>query len=205
MCIKNKDGLIEKEFLETLNPKDYPRPSVTADILIFSKTAKGIQILLIKRGNHPDVGHWALPGGFSNPDETVSQTASRELYEETHIKNLYLEPLGLFSDPDRDAREWTITNAYMALTDKSKLSVLADDDAEDIKWFNLTLTACDNRMKLTALADDINLTAELEYTIKDTIFGKRYEINIIKNGGIAFDHAKIITYGILKLKEHKLI
>ena len=39
----------------------YPRPSVTADIAILSLDLQ--QVLLIRRGNDPFKGMWALPGG----------------------------------------------------------------------------------------------------------------------------------------------
>jgi len=43
---------------------------------------KELSILLIRCGGHPYLGHWALPGGFVNPDERVGEAAKRELAEE---------------------------------------------------------------------------------------------------------------------------
>ena len=75
---------------------DYERPSVTADILIFSQKGSDgdrLRLLLIKRKHDPYEGCFALPGGFVNPDETVDQAAKRELEEETGYRAAKMELL----------------------------------------------------------------------------------------------------------------
>ena len=81
MC-RDKNGLTEEEFLKSYNPDKYPKPSLTADICIFAHSDV-TEILLVKRGGHPYIGKWALPGGFANKNEPIEKTASRELKEET--------------------------------------------------------------------------------------------------------------------------
>ena len=61
----------------------YPHPAVAADCAIFGFDGRKVQILLIKRGNYPYEGFWAVPGGFVNMDETTESAAIRELKEET--------------------------------------------------------------------------------------------------------------------------
>ena len=59
-------------------------------------TAAG-EILLLRRGLEPGRGSWAQPGGFLEVDETVSEAAIRETFEET---GLIVEPgeiVGLYS------------------------------------------------------------------------------------------------------------
>ena len=85
----------EKEFVDWYKKEElhkYERPSVTADIAIFSENKKdGIEqelnLLLIKRGGHPCKDMYALPGGFSNPNETVDEAAERELKEKQAGEN----------------------------------------------------------------------------------------------------------------------
>ncbi|MBX3280328.1 MAG: NUDIX hydrolase, partial [Acidobacteria bacterium] len=44
--------------------KDYPRPSVTVDLVILTIAENDLKVLLIRRGQDPFAGRWALPGGF---------------------------------------------------------------------------------------------------------------------------------------------
>ena len=56
---------------------DYPRPSVTADVVLVS-TEEPPRVLLVKRKHDPFAGKWALPGGFIDMDEGLEATARRE-------------------------------------------------------------------------------------------------------------------------------
>ena len=84
----DENGLTEEEFLSQYQPRDYERPSVTVDMLIFAvdKSGENKRLLLIKRKNHPYLGCWALPGGFVEMKESLREAAARELEEETGVK-----------------------------------------------------------------------------------------------------------------------
>lgn len=114
----------------------YPRPSVTADSVLFAKKDGYMHVLLIKRGNEPYKGYWAFPGGFLNMDETVPHCAERELEEETGIRLSGMQLVGIYSDVDRDPRGRVITAAYTAITDMPE--AVAADDAAAAKWWRLT-------------------------------------------------------------------
>ena len=58
----SNDSLSEEEFLANYDASRYPKPSVTVDTVIFRENDGKKQVLLIKRGNHPYRGSWALPG-----------------------------------------------------------------------------------------------------------------------------------------------
>ena len=92
--------------------KSYERPSVTVDIVLFTYAVERLQVLLIRRGNKPFAGKWALPGGFINIDESLETAAARELFEETGVRDIHLEQLATFGDPDRDPRGRVISVAY---------------------------------------------------------------------------------------------
>ena len=68
--------------------KEYKRPSVTVDVTLFTYAQDRIQVLLIRRGNKPFAGKWALPGGFADVDEPLDKAAARELHEETGMANV---------------------------------------------------------------------------------------------------------------------
>ncbi len=50
---------------------DYPRASVTVDIIVFCMFDKEMSVLLIQRGKEPFREKWALPGGFIEMEETL--------------------------------------------------------------------------------------------------------------------------------------
>ena len=56
------------------------------------------KLLLIRRN---DDGLWALPGGITDPGETLARTAQRELWEEAGLAGRVTELLGVF-----DSRLW---------------------------------------------------------------------------------------------------
>ena len=125
---------------------DYPRPMLTADCMLMDSTG---HVLLVRRGNEPFKGCWALPGGFMEMDETLEQCACRELKEETGIKVELkdLSLIGVFSGVDRDPRGRTVTAAYSAPAPRDA-SPQAGDDAADTRWWPLD--------KLPPLAFDHN-------------------------------------------------
>jgi 8-oxo-dGTP diphosphatase len=115
----------------------YPRPAVAVDIVVFGLDIEDLKILLIQRDLDPFKGRWALPGGFTNPGETLEETAVRELEEETNLSDIYIEQLYTFSDPERDPREQVISVTYYGLVNLSEHSIEAASDARNAAWFGL--------------------------------------------------------------------
>lgn len=119
---------------------EYPRPSVTVDIILFSFRANDLKVLLIQRKHAPFQGRWALPGGFVDMDEDLHQAARRELAEETNITDIYLEQLYTFGQPDRDPRTRVITVSYFALLSADqaeRLAIRGQSDADDARWWSI--------------------------------------------------------------------
>lgn len=117
--------------------EDYPCPSVTADVIIFTLRGGDLQVLLIRRKNPPFQGIWAIPGGFIGMDESLEEAALRELEEETGVRDVYLEQLYTFGGPDRDPRGRTITVAYVALVPSTAIHPHAGDDAAKAQWWSV--------------------------------------------------------------------
>jgi ADP-ribose pyrophosphatase YjhB (NUDIX family) len=77
----------------------FPRiPALTVDCVVIDAERR---LLLIRRGNPPFKGRYALPGGFVDVGETVEDACRRELMEETGVKAGRLELVGVYSDPKR--------------------------------------------------------------------------------------------------------
>ena len=220
----NKQGLTEEQFLATYDASKYERPSVTVDMLIFTMTEKEtknyrklpqkiLRLLMIKRGDHPYMGQWALPGGFVKMDENLDEAAIRELKEETNIDHIYMEQLYTWGDVDRDLRTRVISTSYMSLVDNSALDIRASDDADDAKWFTFSYKLYQEQKTVTAKGYilqrlfKLNLSNEEDdlyaiVKIVKIVEGKvtKTEREVLESNGIAFDHAKIIAYGIERLR-----
>jgi 8-oxo-dGTP diphosphatase len=82
-------------------------PLATVDIIIESDEG----IVLVRRRN-PPLG-WALPGGFIDRGESAAQAARREAKEETGLDVELTELLGVYSDPRRDPRGFTIGTVFI--------------------------------------------------------------------------------------------
>lgn len=78
-------------------------PNYTADPIIVRHDLGEPYVLLIQRA---DTGHWALPGGFKNEDESDMSAAMREAKEETgiDIQSLNCEPIPIYKGPLADLR-----------------------------------------------------------------------------------------------------
>lgn len=108
---------------------------ISVDSVIFGYTEGKLQVALIKRKNDPFSGMWAIPGGFMEGNETVEETALRELKEETGIENVYLEQFHVFNKPGRDPRGPTITIALFALIRSDECRLIASEDAAKAQWW----------------------------------------------------------------------
>jgi 8-oxo-dGTP diphosphatase len=103
-------------------------PLLTVDAII--ETTGGI--VLIERKNPPP--GWALPGGFVDPGESLSEAVKREAKEETSLDIELVEQLFAYSDPNRDPRGSTVTVVFVA---RSSGQPRAADDAKNVRVFTL--------------------------------------------------------------------
>ncbi|MTD94898.1 NUDIX domain-containing protein [Hyphomicrobium sp. xq] len=104
-------------------------PALTTDCVVFDERG---YVLLIRRGNEPFKGSYALPGGFVDVGERVEDGCRRELSEETGLHVGELRLIGVYSDPGRDPRGHTCSVAYLARVGRAE--VTAGDDAAAAEW-----------------------------------------------------------------------
>ncbi len=198
----------ESDFLASYHMDAYERPSVAADIALFTireeeensyrrDPVQHLSLLLIKRGEHPFQGSWALPGGFLRRNETMEECAHRETLEETGIAPQSLYPIGIFSEPDRDPRGWILSGAYLALSNGGTVPVCSTADASEARWFDVEMHTIDDECNLRLTNAEISLNCRLKET-NSSIGGLKYRLSGV--GDLAFDHGAIIASALNLLK-----
>ncbi|MFH1120572.1 MAG: NUDIX hydrolase [Bacteroidota bacterium] len=115
----------------------YPRPAVTVDAIVFRESMNETEVLLIKRGNPPFEGMWAVPGGFLDMSETPERAALRELQEETGIAGIELFQYHTYGAVSRDPRHRTISIAYAGMILDNFQVAKGADDAIEAGWFQI--------------------------------------------------------------------
>ncbi|VUD41799.1 Bifunctional NMN adenylyltransferase/Nudix hydrolase [Thalassocella blandensis] len=131
-----KNQLSERDYLQSYNIHNYDVPLTSVDITIFTVLDNALNVLLVKRAQHPALGKWALPGGFIDlkKDRTLEHTAQRKLKEKTGVRTSYLEQVASFGSKQRDPRGWSVTVAYFALIDAAEIQLTHDERSEEVAW-----------------------------------------------------------------------
>ena len=139
------DGIGDSEsFLAAYDPRAYDPIAVAVDVVALTIRDAQLQVLLVRRGEQPQAGSWALPGGFVRPrtgpdgertEEDLAQTAARELAEEAgpQLRATHLEQLGSYGAPGRDPRMRVVSVAYLAFAPEMP-EATPGTDAADAQW-----------------------------------------------------------------------
>lgn len=103
-------------------------PYLTTDgiVEIYNSSEELLGIVLIQRKNTP-IG-LALPGGFVDIGESVSDACIREMSEEITLDVTINALLGVYSDPSRDDRFHTASVVYVCKACKEPIGA---DDAKE--------------------------------------------------------------------------
>ncbi|HEY6162701.1 MAG TPA: NUDIX domain-containing protein [Bacteroidia bacterium] len=123
--------------MDRKNCYEYPRPALTTDCVIFGFGGNGLKVLLVEREKEPFKNKWALPGGFVHENENAEESAERVLLEKTGMKNVFIEQLYTFTQPDRDPREWIVSVTYFALVNNRQLQLITGRDIVKAEWFGV--------------------------------------------------------------------
>ena len=152
------------------SPSDFPPFAVTVDLVVLTVRSDALCALLVRRGEAPFRGKWALPGGFVQVAESVDAAAARELVEETGVSGLHLEQLATYGEPRRDPRMRVVSVAYLALAPDLPVPV-AGTDAAAASWVPVSEVGALAFDHARILADGVERArAKLEYTPLGTAF-----------------------------------
>ncbi|WP_327038926.1 NUDIX hydrolase [Micromonospora maris] len=179
----------EQDFLAAYDPRAYPAIAVTVDVVALTIRDGALHLLLIRRGEQPYAGHWALPGGFVRPDEDLAGAARRELAEETglgddRLGRVHLEQLASYGAPERDPRMRIVSVAHLAFAPDLP-DAAAGTDADEAVWLPVSglanrELAFDHRQ---IVADGLERArSKLEYTPLATRFlGPEFTIGELRS------------------------
>ncbi|GAA4283312.1 hypothetical protein GCM10022261_08430 [Brevibacterium daeguense] len=88
-------------------------------------------LLLVRRGRPPQPGLWSVPGGKSEGNETLRETAARETFEETGLHVDVGEHLWQLDIPVSDELVYEVHD-FAATVAGGRLQ--AGDDATEVTW-----------------------------------------------------------------------
>lgn len=162
------------------DPSTLPSIAVTVDLVVLTVRRHELSALVVRRGEPPFQGHWALPGGFVRSDEDLAAAAARELAEETGLRVhepgevgtpahcAHLEQLATYGQPQRDPRMRVVSVAHLALAPDLPAPT-AGGEARSARW-----------APVSVLLD------------VEGAFGRDGE----QAAPLAFDHARILAAGV---------
>jgi ADP-ribose pyrophosphatase len=109
---------------------DSPRVAVGAIVI------KDGQVLLVRRGQPPSEGLWAVPGGRVHLGETLQQAAEREIKEETGLSIHARDPVYTFDVILRDEAGRVRFHYVIVdlMADYINGTVCPGDDAREARW-----------------------------------------------------------------------
>ncbi|MGR8007802.1 NUDIX hydrolase [Streptomyces hypolithicus] len=126
------------------DPSAFPPFAVTVDLVVLTVRRHALCALVVRRGEQPYQGRWALPGGFVRPEEDLGAAAARELSEETGlcahdptapstVNGAHLEQLATYGAPKRDPRMRVVSVAHLVLAPDLP-APRAGGDAHSARW-----------------------------------------------------------------------
>ena len=65
----------EKEYLENYDQKEYDKPSIAVDLLVFTIEDSRLKMVLVEREEHPFMNMLSVPGTFVRMDESLEEAA----------------------------------------------------------------------------------------------------------------------------------
>ncbi|MBP2585234.1 8-oxo-dGTP diphosphatase [Streptomyces sp. PvR006] len=188
------------------DPSAFPPFAVTVDLVVLTVRRHALCTLVVRRGEEPYRGRWALPGGFVREDEDLGGAAARELVEETGLcahdpaapppvpsNGAHLEQLATYGAPDRDPRMRVVSVAHLALAPDLP-APRAGGDANSARW-----APVEELLGEDVLAGTAEAGAALGEGGAEDSGDEVGDGGDGKEGGpvaLAFDHARILADGV---------
>ncbi len=150
-------------------------PSISVDIVVFGFDGTRLKVLLIERQklNEKAATEYKLPGSMISEKEDLDTSAHNTLQNLTGLKNIYLEQLHVFSNPNRISSE------------------------EDKQWIEHTYGITTNLIVTVSYFSLVKINLSI---LKTTIQGMAFWCDVQELKHVSFDHKEIILKGLDRLK-----
>ena len=116
-----------------MSPRSYPATPIPA---VGALVVHDGAVLLVRRGQAPSRGVWAVPGGRVELGETLAEATEREVREETGVEVRAGEPVWSFDSVIRD-REGRVRYHYVIVDLAAEYLAgepRGQDDALEARW-----------------------------------------------------------------------
>jgi 8-oxo-dGTP diphosphatase len=184
-------------------------PAAAVDVVIFRVHGDALEALLVRIKHGPCRGHWAFPGGLVQSGESLDAAARRELVEKTPLRDVYLEQLYTFGDPQRNPTAHVVSTAYFALLPAAALDPRPGTKYSRAEWFDvrrLPPLAYDHDLVARVALE--RLQAKIQYTnVAYGLLGRRFTLGELQHvyeviGGRRLDRRnfrkRILDSGLLR-------
>lgn len=133
-------GVSESDFLRTYDARAFDRPNFSVDTVVFTVADEQLQVLLVKRDQHPFRGYFSLVGGFVDleVDQDLQAAALRRLTDKTGVVAPYLEQVQTVGNQQRDPRCWSVTTVYFSLLAKDRVKPVTGTGTSAVEWVNVS-------------------------------------------------------------------
>jgi 8-oxo-dGTP pyrophosphatase MutT (NUDIX family) len=112
--------------------------AVSAGGIVVRHTDEGAEIVLGRRRRERDGSTWSLPKGTPDGDETLEETAIREVQEETGLRVRIVSPVGdIHYTFFQDGRRISKTVHYFLMEATGGDLSQHDREFEDVRWVPL--------------------------------------------------------------------
>lgn len=111
--------------------------NLSIDCAVFGLYQGRLRVLVVKYGQGPRTGEWALPGGWVHVAESLDDAAVRHLRDLTGLEHKYLEQLRAFGQLDRVPDARIVTIAYYALVRPEDYELVIGRTTSDVQWVDV--------------------------------------------------------------------
>jgi len=111
---------------------------VSVDCVIFGFDENELKVLLIRCDMKPYFGMWSLVGEMVEKDETLDEAASRILFNQTSLSNVFLEQVKTFGNPGRHPHGRVFSVAYYSLVKIEDFGINKSKLQNEAHWHDIS-------------------------------------------------------------------